>query len=215
MARLCSMIRRSARGVRESMRYGLAFYELDGPLFALESGRRHMSLYVAEKDVVVKHKEALTGVNAAKSYIKFSDLNRLPLDVVEKIVRDSVAARRQRVSQGTVPTQAELLKLWDINEEAAAPPATTVKLPVVKPAATMTDAISAMANTMRDAMYAAIDIATGTVAPAETPARKKAPTRGTAGKTTAKPAAKKAAKKATPRKPPAKAAKKAAPARRR
>lgn len=214
MARLCSMIRRSARGVRESMRYGLAFYELDGPLFALESGRRHMSLYVAEKDVVVKHKDALTGVNAAKSYIKFSDLNRLPLDVVEKIVRDSVAARRQRVSKGTVPTQAELLKLWDINEEAAAPPATTVKLPVVKPAATMTEAINAMANTMRDAMYAAIDIATGTVAPAKTPTRKKAPARKAASKTTAKPAAKKAAKKATPRKPPAKAAKKAAPARR-
>ncbi len=162
MARLCSMIRRSARGVRESMRYGLAFYELDGPLFALESGRRHMSLYVAEKDVVLKHKDALTGVNAAKSFIKFSDLNRLPLDVVEKIVRDSVAARRQRVSQGTMPTQAELLKLWDINEEAAAPPATTVKLPAAKPAATMTDAINAMASTMRDAMYAAIDIATGT-----------------------------------------------------
>ena len=77
MARLCSMIRRSARGVRESMRYGLAFYELDGPLFALESGRRHMSLYVAEKDVVLKHKDALQGVNANKSFIKFSDLNRL------------------------------------------------------------------------------------------------------------------------------------------
>ena len=30
MARVCSMIRRSARGVRESMRFGLAFYELDG-----------------------------------------------------------------------------------------------------------------------------------------------------------------------------------------
>ena len=117
MARLCSMIRRSARGVRESMRYGLAFYELDGPLFALESGRRHMSLYVAEKDVVLKHKDALTGVNAAKSFIKFSDLNRLPLDVVERIVRDSVAARRQRVASGSVPTQAELLKLWDIKEE--------------------------------------------------------------------------------------------------
>ena len=37
MARLCSMIRRSARGVRESMRYGLAFYELDGPLLLLAS----------------------------------------------------------------------------------------------------------------------------------------------------------------------------------
>jgi hypothetical protein len=122
-----------------------------------------MSLYVAEKDVVLKHKDTLTGVNASKSFIKFSDLNRLPLDVVEKIVRDSVAARRQRVSQGTVPTQADLLKLWDINEEAAAPPATTVKLPVAKPAAAMTDAISAMANTMRDAMIAAIDMAGATV----------------------------------------------------
>ena len=122
MARVCSMIRRSARGVRESMRYGLAFYELDGPLFALESGRRHMSLYVAEQEVVVKHKDALPGINPQRSFIKFSDLTRLPLDVVEKIVRDSVAARRSRVSAGTVPTQADALKLWAINEEKAAPP---------------------------------------------------------------------------------------------
>lgn len=207
MARLCSMIRRSARGVRESMRYGLAFYELDGPLFALESGRRHMSLYVAEKDVVVKHKDALSGVNSAKSFIKFSDLNRLPLDVVEKIVRDSVAARRQRVSQGTVPTQAELLKLWDINEEAAAPPATTVKLPVTKPAASMTDAINAMASTMRDAMYAAIDIATGGVAPSGKPAAKKAATRKAPAKKAAKTAAKsRTARPAAARKTPSKAA---------
>jgi len=189
MARLCSMIRRSARGVRESMRYGLAFYELDGPLFALESGRRHMSLYVAEKDVVLKHKDALQGVNANKSFIKFSDLNRLPLDVVEKIVRDSVAARRQRLSQGTVPTQAELLKLWGINEEAAAPPATTVKLPVARPAAAMTDAINAMANSVRDAMIAAIDIATGTPAAPAKPAK--------ARKTTAHAAAKAAPAKRT------------------
>jgi uncharacterized protein YdhG (YjbR/CyaY superfamily) len=204
MARLCSMIRRSARGVRESMRYGLAFYELDGPLFALESGRRHMSLYVAEKDVVLKHKDALTGVNAAKSFIKFSDLNRLPLDVVEKIVRDSVAARRQRVSQGTVPTQAELLKLWDINEEAAAPPATTVKLPAGKPAAAMTDAINAMASSMRDAMYAAIDMATGSVAPAKAPAPRKArsapakaaPKRATRSAAAKRPAGKRANAKA-------------------
>jgi uncharacterized protein YdhG (YjbR/CyaY superfamily) len=177
MARLCSMIRRSARGVRESMRYGLAFYELDGPLFALESGRRHMSLYVAEKDVVLKHKEALQGVNAAKSFIKFSDLNRLPLDVVEKIVRDSVAARRQRLAQGSVPTQAELLKLWDIKEEAAAPPSTTVKLAIAKPPVAMTEAINAVTNTMRGAMnnmMAAMDMAVGVMAPATKPVRKPA-----------------------------------------
>jgi uncharacterized protein YdhG (YjbR/CyaY superfamily) len=202
MARLCSMIRRSARGVRESMRYGLAFYELDGPLFALESARRHMSLYVAEKDVVLKHKDALSGVNAAKSYIKFSDLNRLPLDVVEKIVRDSVAARRQRVAQGTVPTQAELLKLWDINEEAAAPPSTTVKIPLNKPAS-MTDAINAMANSVRDVMIAAIDMATGSSAEDKSgaaaskradkkPVTRAAVKRPAAGKTPAKKVAKRA-----------------------
>ena len=127
MARVCSMIRRSARGVRESMRYGLAFYELDGPLFALESGRRHMSLYVAEQEVVVKHKESLPGVNVLRSFVKFSDLNRLPLDIVEKIVRDSVAARRTRAMQGALPTQADLLKLWAIKEEAVQVPAPVAK----------------------------------------------------------------------------------------
>lgn len=122
MARVCSMIRRSARGVRESMRYGLAFYELDGPLFALESGRRHMSLFVAEQDVVVKHKDAVAGVDVKRSFIRFADLNRLPLDVVEKVVRDSVTARRTRLAAGTIPTQAELLKLWGIKEEKAEAP---------------------------------------------------------------------------------------------
>ena len=214
MARLCSMIRRSARGVRESMRYGLAFYELDGPLFALESGRRHMSLYVAERDVVLKHKDALTGVNAAKSFIKFSDLNRLPLDVVERIVRDSVAARRQRVAQGAVPTQAELLKLWDINEEAAAPPAKTVKLAIGKPAAAMTDAINAMAHSMRDAMVAAIDIATGSIAAGngKTPIKPRA-VKKTAVKKTVKRAVKKKSAKRPP--PPKKSVRKGTAAARR
>jgi uncharacterized protein YdhG (YjbR/CyaY superfamily) len=134
MARVCSMIRRSARGVRESMRYGLAFYELDGPLFALESGRRHMSLYVAEQEVVLRHKEALAGVNAARSFIRFSDFNRLPLDVVEKIVRESVVARRARAANGSIPTQAELLKLWAIKEQAAQAPQ-AVSRAVAAPAA--------------------------------------------------------------------------------
>jgi len=136
MARVCSMIRRSARGVRESMRYGLAFYELDGPLFALESGRRHMSLYVAEQEVVLRHKDALAGVNSARSFIRFSDFNRLPLDVVEKIVRESVVARRARAANGSIPTQAELLKLWAIKAQAAQAPqaVTRAVAPPAKPA---------------------------------------------------------------------------------
>jgi len=170
MARVCSMIRRSARGVRESMRYGLAFYELDGPLFALESGRRHMSLYVAEQDVVIKHKEALPGVNTARSFVKFSDLNRLPLDVVEKIVRDSVAARRTRAQQGTLLTQADLLKLWAIKEEAAQVPVPAVRTAAAKAVAAVKNGTTAKPASAKTAAKAAPRVAAKKSAAAPKPA---------------------------------------------
>jgi len=187
MARVCSMIRRSARGVRESMRYGLAFYELDGPLFALESGRRHMSLYVAEQDVMVKHKDALPGINPQRSFIKFSDLTRLPLDVVEKIVRDSVAARRSRVSAGTVPTQADALKLWAINEEKAAPPPGYQVISTKPPPGAEEEAEAAEA-----AKKTAVKAAAKTVA---APERKAMPAKVVAKKAAAKAVAKSAKKR--------------------
>ena len=99
MARVCSMIRRSARGVRESMRFGLAFYELDGPLFAVES---------------IEH-----------CRVEFPDLNCLSLDVVEKLVRASLVCRRARkASAEEPPSQADLVALWGLTEKdvEAAPP---------------------------------------------------------------------------------------------
>ncbi|MFU0842149.1 MAG: DUF1801 domain-containing protein [Burkholderia sp.] len=123
MARVCSMIRRSARGVRESMRFGLAFYELDGPLFAVESHEKSLTLYIAEQDVLEEFKDKHAFINMKRSCIEFSDLNCLPLDIVEKVVRAALARRRSRKGQG-VPEQAELLKLWGLSEEdaAVAPP---------------------------------------------------------------------------------------------
>ena len=87
MAKICSLIRRSARGVRESMRHALAFYELQGPLFALESGDKSMTLYVAEESVLEAFKDKLQ-VDMEHRSILFNDLNRIPLDNIEKIVRD-------------------------------------------------------------------------------------------------------------------------------
>jgi uncharacterized protein YdhG (YjbR/CyaY superfamily) len=203
MARVCSMIRRSARGVRESMRYGLAFYELDGPLFALESGRRHMSLYVAEQEVIVRHKDALPGINAQRSFIKFSDLTRLPLDVVEKIVRDSVAARRSRVSAGTVPTQADALKLWAINEEKAAPPPGYQVISTKPPPGGEGEAEAAA--------KAAADAASAKKVAAKAPSKPAAAKPAAARATPAAKAAAKPAKQTVPAKKAAQA-KKAAPA---
>lgn len=127
MAKICSLIRRSARGVRESMRHALAFYELQGPLFALESGEKSMTLYVAEETVIEAFKDKLL-VNMERRSILFNDLNRIPLDSIEKIVRDSVTARRSRVANGEVPTQAQMLSIWGVTEEDAKAPPPVVRI---------------------------------------------------------------------------------------
>ena len=116
MARVASLIRRAARGVRESKRFGLVFYELNGgPLFALESREKSLTLYVAENSVI-EH-----------SLINFTDLNRLPLPDIEKLVRASVVARRNR---GSTPSETELLQLWGVKEEnaAVAPPIVRISM---------------------------------------------------------------------------------------
>ena len=127
MAKICSLIRRSARGVRESMRHALAFYELQGPLFALESGEKSMTLYVAEETVIEAFKDKLL-VNMEHRSILFNDLNRIPLDSIEKIVRDSVTARRSRVANEEVPTQAQMLSIWGVTEEDAKAPPPVVRI---------------------------------------------------------------------------------------
>ena len=130
MARVCSMIRRSARGVRESMRFGLAFYELDGPIFAVKSHDKSLTLYYAEKDAAAAGVGRWKGLDVEHRCVEFRDLNCLPLDVVENIVRASLKLRRGRPIED-LPTQAELLEVWGIREEdaAVAPPIVRIVVP--------------------------------------------------------------------------------------
>jgi len=128
MAKICSLIRRSARGVRESMRQSLAFYELQGPLFALESGEKDMTLFVAEKSVIESFSDKFIQVDLERQSLFFPDLNRIPLDIIEKIVRESVTARRATVAAGAVPTQDDLLNIWGKTAEDAKAPPPTVRI---------------------------------------------------------------------------------------
>ena len=130
MARVCSMIRRSARGVRESMRFGLAFYELDGPIFAVKSHDKSLTLYYAEKDAAAAGVGRWKGLDVEHRCVEFRDLNCLPLDVVENIVRASLKLRRGRPIED-LPTQAELLEVWGFREEdaAVAPPIVRIVVP--------------------------------------------------------------------------------------
>lgn len=128
MAKICSLIRRSARGVRESMRASLAFYELGGPLFALESLDNSMRLYVAEGSILEKHFPAFPSMDLEHRCVLLNDLNRIPLPAIEKIIRESVALRRSHLDDKNSPTQTELLKIWGLTEEDAAAPAPTVRI---------------------------------------------------------------------------------------
>ncbi len=119
MARVCSMIRRSARGVRESMRFGLAFYELDGPIFAVKSHEKSLTLYFAEENAAQGNEAKWKGLDLARRCVEFKDLNCLPLDVVEGIVRASLKLRRARPAE-ELPSQSDLLEIWGIREEEAA-----------------------------------------------------------------------------------------------
>ena len=128
MARVASLIRRAARGVRESKRFGLVFYELNGgPLFALESRDKLLTLYVAERKAAEPFFTSIAGFDTKRCLINFADLNRLPLPDIEKLVRASVVARRER---GSAPDQKDLLSLWGVKEEeaAVAPPVVRISM---------------------------------------------------------------------------------------
>lgn len=127
MARVASLIRRAARGVRESKRFGLVFYELNGgPLFGLESREKSLTLYVAEKSVLEPFVGSMRGIDAEHSLIEFTDLNRLPLPDIEKLIRASVVLRREHAS----PSQSEILAMWGVKEEEArvAPPVVRISM---------------------------------------------------------------------------------------
>lgn len=127
MARVCSMIRRSARGVRESMRYGLAFYEMDGPVFAVESTSESLNFYFIEPEAALNVAGADRFLDKARRRLVFQDPACIPLDKVEAVVRNTLKIRRLNQS-GCLPGLAEVLAAWSLTEDAAAEAPTIVKI---------------------------------------------------------------------------------------
>lgn len=127
MARVCSMIRRSARGIRESMRFGLAFYELDGPLFAVESTDESLNFYFVEPGAAESIDAASPFLDASRRRLVFKDPACIPLDKVEAIVRSTLKIRKLS-PHSSRPSQSEILCAWHLAEEAAAESPTIVKI---------------------------------------------------------------------------------------
>ncbi len=84
------VILKSVPGVNESMKYGMPTYELGDVLVcALASQKNYMSLYM-NVDLVKKHRQELEDLSIGKSCVRFRKLEKLPLDVVERILKETV-----------------------------------------------------------------------------------------------------------------------------
>ena len=77
----------------ERMSYGMPAYVRDGdqaPVFAFNSQKQHISLYISPR-VHPLHVEALKGLDAGKSCIRFRKPEQIDLDLVDRMLADSAA----------------------------------------------------------------------------------------------------------------------------
>lgn len=78
----------------EAMSYGMPAYVKDGmPVFAFNSQKQYISLYVPP-EVHALHAEALKGVDAGKSCIRYRRGEQIDFDLLDKLLADS--AKRDR-----------------------------------------------------------------------------------------------------------------------
>ena len=98
---LCEMIAEFVSDARELMKYGHPHWELHGSHFALASQKRHMALYVAEREVMARYRarlRSLKGVDAAASRVRFGRLENLPCELVRSLLEEAVRVRRGRAA---------------------------------------------------------------------------------------------------------------------
>ncbi|HSR33231.1 MAG TPA: DUF1801 domain-containing protein [Anaerolineae bacterium] len=73
-----------------TMKYRMPTFELDGRvLCSFASQKYYMSLYM-DTTLVEKHRAELAGLDVGKSCIRFRKLEKLPLETVRMILRETV-----------------------------------------------------------------------------------------------------------------------------
>lgn len=83
---LRQLIRAALPEARESMRYNMPTYELNGMCCAFTRQKNYLCLYV-DPAAIQPHRAALAHLDVGKSCIRFRNAKDLPLPVVKKILR--------------------------------------------------------------------------------------------------------------------------------
>ena len=93
LQQLRGFIQQAMPTLTESMMYGMPTYLLNGQwIVAIASQKNYMALYMDMEQVALHH-EALGKLDCGKSCIRFTKLEKLPLDVIETILHATVAKR--------------------------------------------------------------------------------------------------------------------------
>ena len=90
LVQLRALIFKIVPDVEESMKYNMPTYDYAGEgLCAFASQKQTMSLYM-DVDLVEEHADELSHLDVGKSCIRFTKLEKLPLDTVEQILKETV-----------------------------------------------------------------------------------------------------------------------------
>ncbi len=93
LARLRTLIKRAAPKAHESMKHGMPFYELDGPLFAFAAQKHYFALYVSESEVLAANIPKLGKISAGKGCVRFKTAAELDFAATAQMLREAAAAR--------------------------------------------------------------------------------------------------------------------------
>ena len=91
LEQLRALVFKNVPNVEESMKYNMPTYDYAGEgLCAFASQKQYISLYM-DVDSVAGHSDELSHLNVGKSCIRFTKIEKLPLETVEQILKETVA----------------------------------------------------------------------------------------------------------------------------
>jgi len=94
LAKVRSIILETIPEAEESMRYNMPTYDAAGEfLAALASQKQYVSLYM-NSEVVAIHSDDLSHLNVGKSCIRFTKLEKLPLDVIRIMLEETLESNQ-------------------------------------------------------------------------------------------------------------------------
>jgi uncharacterized protein YdhG (YjbR/CyaY superfamily) len=92
LAQLRSLILETVPDAAESLKYKMPNYDYgEAILCAFASQKHYMSLYV-EPRILDRHRRELKHLSLGKSCIRFKSIDQLPLEIVRKILEETVQA---------------------------------------------------------------------------------------------------------------------------